>query len=120
MGILVNQYGSFFILVVMAKLPADVHLQIAQVTTSDIWETDKLLQVLRTKVEAREISEGVKVYEIHSSTTLSYQHRSTQNISISMVTQDIGNSSVACVYCRENHYSASCQRSLLYQHAKKL
>ena len=42
MGILANQYGSFSILVVMAKLPADVYLQIAQVTTNDIcdqiWE----------------------------------------------------------------------------------
>ena len=94
----------------MAKLPADVHLQIAWVTTNDIWEIDELLQVLRTKVESREISEGVKVYEMHSSITLSYQHRSTQNTSFSMVAQDIGNSSVASVYCRESHYSACCTK----------
>ena len=45
-----------------------------------------------------------------SSTTSPNQHRSTQNTSFSMVTQDTGNSNVACVYCRESHYSASCPR----------
>ena len=63
MDILANQYGNFLILVVMAKLPADVYLQTAGVTTNDIWEIDELLQVLIAKVKAREISEGVKVYE---------------------------------------------------------
>ena len=110
LGILANQYGSFLIPVVMAKLPADVRLQIARVTTKDIWEIDELLQVLRTEVEAREISEGVKVHEMRSSTTSPNQHRSTRNTSFSMVTRDTGNSNVACVYCRESHYSASCPK----------
>ena len=48
----------------MAKIPANVRLQIARVTSKDIWEIDELLQVLRTEVEAREISEGVKVYAL--------------------------------------------------------
>ena len=109
MGILANQYGSFLIPVVMAKLPANVHLQIARVTTKDIWEIDELLQVLRTEVEAREISEGVKVHEMHS-TTSPNQHRSTRNTSFSMVTRDTGNSNVSYVYCRESRYSASCTR----------
>lgn len=43
LGIQANQYGSFLIPVVMAKLPADVRLQIARVTTKDIWEIDELL-----------------------------------------------------------------------------
>ena len=42
----------------MDRLP-DVCLQIARVTTKDIWEIDELLQVLRTEVEAREISDRV-------------------------------------------------------------
>ena len=60
LGIGAEQYGSFLIPIVMDRLPADVCLQIARVTTKDIWEIDELLQVLRTEVEAREISDRIK------------------------------------------------------------
>jgi len=43
LGVHVEQYGSFLIPIVMSKLPADVHLQIAWVTIRDIWEIDELL-----------------------------------------------------------------------------
>ena len=66
LGMKAEQYGSFLIPVVMAKLPDDVRLQIARVTTKDVWETDELLEILSTEVEAREISEGVKVHDLRS------------------------------------------------------
>ena len=59
MGISVDQYRSFLIPVVMAKLPAEVRLQIARVTTKDVWQIDELLQAIRAEVEARELSEGI-------------------------------------------------------------
>ena len=93
----------------MAKLPPDVHLQIARVTTKDVWEIDELLQVLHTEVEAREISEGVKVHEIRSSTTSFNQYKFTRTAASTMVTRDTGNN-VICVYCKESHYSASCTK----------
>ena len=40
LGIGAEQYGSFLIPIVMDRLPADVCLQIARVTTKDIWEID--------------------------------------------------------------------------------
>ena len=43
LGIGVNQYGSFFIPLVMAKLPSDVRLQIASVITKDIRKIDESL-----------------------------------------------------------------------------
>ena len=39
-----DQYGSFLILVVTAKLPQKVRPQIARVTTRDAWKIDKLLE----------------------------------------------------------------------------
>ena len=116
LGIGANQYGSFLIPIVMAKLPGDVRLQIARVTTKDVWEIDELLQVLRIEVEAREVSEGVGVHETRSSTTLSFQQRSMRTTVSTMVTQDIN---ILCVYFREGHYSASCTKSPLYLHVQR-
>ena len=43
----------------MTKIPQDVRLQIARVTTRDLWNMDKLLQVIKREVEAREMTEGL-------------------------------------------------------------
>ena len=61
-----EQYGSFLIPIIMNSLPADVCLQIVRITTKDIWEIEELLQILRIEVEAREISDRVKVTKIHN------------------------------------------------------
>ena len=58
---------------------------------------------------------------MRSSTTSPNQHRSTRNTSFSVVTRDTGNNDVACVYCRESHYSASCTRvTTVYAHREIL
>ena len=107
LGIGAEQYGSFLIPIVMDRLPADVCLQIARVTTKDIWEIDELLQVLRTEVEAREISDRVKTTEIRNPLPPS-QQRSSRSTASALVARESGSHSVSCAYCKENHYSASC------------
>ena len=91
----------------IAKLPGDVHLQIAM---KDAWEIEELLQVLRIEVEAREVSEGVGVHETCSSTASSHQQRSIRATASTMVTRDTGNGNIVYVYCKEVHYSVSCTR----------
>ena len=56
-----EQYDSFLIPIIMAKLPSEVRLQIARVTNKDVWEVEELLQVIKVEVEAREISDAIKV-----------------------------------------------------------
>jgi len=74
-----EQYGSFLIPALMAKLPDDVCIQIARVTTKDILEIEEVLEVLSAEVKAREISEGVRVCDSRSSTANSYQkHKQSQ------------------------------------------
>ena len=46
---------------IMPKLPGEVCLQIARVTTKDVWEVNELLHVIKGEVEARELSDTVKV-----------------------------------------------------------
>ena len=38
---------------------------IARVTTRDVWQISELLQDIRTEVEARELSVGIKIQESH-------------------------------------------------------
>ena len=45
LGVKAEEYGSFLIPVIMAKLPSEVRLQIARVTTIDVWKLDELLNV---------------------------------------------------------------------------
>ena len=61
LGIKAEQYGCFLILIIMSKLPDDVRLQIARVTTRDVWDVNELMKVMKTEVEAREISSTVRV-----------------------------------------------------------
>lgn len=63
LGVTADQYGSFLIPVIMSKLPAEVCLQVTRVTTKEVWEVQELLTVIKAKVEAREISDTVKINE---------------------------------------------------------
>ena len=63
LGIRSEQYGSFLISIIMSKLPGEVRLQIARVTTKDVWDVNELLHVIKGEVEARELSDTVKVHD---------------------------------------------------------
>ena len=56
-----SQYGSLLKPVVMSKLPQEDRLQIARYIAQDVWKMSELLSIIRKEVEAREISDGVKV-----------------------------------------------------------
>ena len=47
----------------MVKLLQDVRLQIARVTTRDMWDIEELMQVINSEVEAREMTERIKINE---------------------------------------------------------
>ena len=104
LGINATQYGSFLIPVIMSKLPAEVRLQIARVSVKDVWEVEELLTVIKTEVEAREISDTVKVTEQEPITP----RRGTQPTASALVVTEGGNNKVSCVYCKAKHFSASC------------
>ena len=107
LGMGVKECGSFLILIVIDWLPADVCLQIARATTKEIWEIDEVLEVLRTEIEAREISDKIKVTENHNPLLQSQP----KNHSVNSIRIDCTwNGKSQCILCllNENHYSASC------------
>ena len=60
LGISASQYGSFLILVIMSKLSSEVRLQVARVSARDVWDIEDLLRIIKSEVEAREISKTIK------------------------------------------------------------
>ena len=118
LGIGSDQYGSFLIPIIMAKLPPPVRLQIARVTTRDVWDMDELLQVIKSEVEARELSEGIKVCELKKSEGAN--RRPPIPTASALVVREDNPSRIKCVYCRGDHYSASCEKINAVSARKKI
>ena len=60
LGISASQNGSFLIPVIMSKLSSEVRLQVARVSARDVWDIQNLLRIIKSEVEAREISKTIK------------------------------------------------------------
>ena len=61
LGVTAEQNGSMLIPVVMSKLLTEVRVQIARLTSSEVWSIREMLELIRKEVEAREASEHVKL-----------------------------------------------------------
>ena len=83
-------------------------MQIAQITKRDVWHINELLRVVNEEVEARKLSEGIKVGEIKG---LEYPLRQIVPPTVSALVVRDGNDNrkPQCVYCKAEHYSASCE-----------
>ena len=73
LGVASDQYGGLLILVIMAKLPNEICVRIARETKGSVWKIDGTLEIIKQKVEAREMSEGVKAQEERSSKHTAFQ-----------------------------------------------
>ena len=110
LGIKSDQYGSFLIPVIMSKLPLEVRLQVARLTTEDVWEVEELLQLIKREVVARELSDTIRVNERNPQPP-QQQRRPLVPTASSLVANDHSEGrKVNCVFCKEEHYSAACER----------
>ena len=103
LGVNSEQYGSLLIPVIMAKLPNDVRVQVARCTKQDEWKIDALLDIILKEVEAREISDSVKVSD-------SEPRKPRIPPAAALAAQGVPGKAITCVYCRDHHCSASCDR----------
>ena len=91
---------------IMSKLLDDIRLRVEQENKRDVWMIEEILEVVKVEVEARAASEGVKVNSQHNHNSR-FHHKSPLHIANSLYA---GSGKVQCVYCREKHFSASCQK----------
>ena len=105
LGINPEQYGSLLVPIVMSKLPNDLRLRIARENRGEVWEMKKLMETIKSEVEAREASEAVKVNMVKMTSV----RGNTRNPSSTANALVAGSQNIQCAYCKGNHFSASCQ-----------
>ena len=105
LGVTSEQYGSLLIPVIMTKLPSETRLRIARETGREAWRIGPLLDIIKTEVEAREASEGATMNINRPTGPL--PRNSNLPTASSLVAS---NYKPRCVYCEDEHYSASCTK----------
>ena len=91
----------------MSKLPSEIRLRIARQTSQDVWKLDDLLEVIKVEVEAREISEGIRVSS-QKTQIPSQVHTNISNSTASSLFTSSGR--IQCIYSGKDHFSASCDK----------
>lgn len=105
LGVTSEQYGSLLIPVIMTKFPSDIHVRIARETGREAWRIEPLLDIIKTEVETREVSEGATMSA--NKPTGSLPRNPVLPTASSLVAS---NYKPRCVYCDDEHYSASCPK----------
>ena len=60
LGVKSEQYGSLILLIIMAKLPDEIRIQVARNRSQEVWEIDSWIDVIQSEIDAREMSEKIK------------------------------------------------------------
>ena len=107
LGVTAEQYGSLLIPVIMTKFPSDIRLRIARETGREAWKIQPLLDMIKKEVEAREASEGAVVSTNRPNGPVP---RNPPIPSASSLVTNSSNYKPKCVYCDDEHYSASCTK----------
>lgn len=110
LGVKSDQYGSLLIPIIMAKLPAEIRVQIARNTSQDVWEIDSLLDLIQGEIEAREISEKIKAAAEQVKRPPPPKPLLPTTGTFLGATSKPESNVPKCVYCSERHFSASCNK----------
>ena len=94
----------------MSKLPPEVQLQNARNSKDSVWKIEGLLNVKKLEVEAREASEMTKTIENNKLSQASGNSRPRNQTPTpnSLVSEQGESCKIKCVFCQNEHYSASC------------
>lgn len=116
LGVSAKQYGSLLIPIIMSKLPSNIRIEVARKTSNEVWDMEELLKIIQTEIEARELSDNVLTTDTKRSTytqgtppphKTTFPHR--QPTTGTFVSNE-GYRPPQCVYCNEQHFSASCEK----------
>ena len=75
-----------------------------------MWKIEELLQIIKGEVEAREISDVLKVNEMKYLDITHQSAAGNMGTASSLTVKDHGPGRRKCVYCGEDHYLASCEK----------
>ena len=116
-----EQYGSFLIPVIMSRLPAEVRLHVARVSTKDVWEINELLKVIQAELEVREMSDTMKIQEKKGTETTPTPKRGfSPGTANSLLARSGDGSGIRCAFCTGEHYSSACEEVKEFQKRKNI
>ena len=99
---------------VISKLPDKIRLRVARNTTDEIRKIEDFLQTIKKEGKARETSAHVKTTERAQKPPFVKPPIPTPN------SLSVGEIPFKWVYCKGNHYSASCEKVQDLQQCKKI
>ena len=102
LGIDFEQYGTLLLPIVMAKLPEEFRLAITKSVKKDEWNLEKVLEVFKAELEAREQCGQL---EASNPTGSSRQTRNAPFATAALLTNE---NKITCSFCKHNHPSAKC------------
>ena len=123
LGVNAESYGSFLVPILLSKLPEDIKLVVSRQIEGENWKLDKLLEILKIEVEARECCAFMNVDNPVSKSGLTvsspeffpdsrkftsrgkYQALESALFTSSNATK----STPYCLFCKQGHYPADCQ-----------
>ena len=121
LGVKAEQYGSFLIPVIMSRLPAEVRLHVARVSTKDMWEINELLKVIQAELEAREMSDTMRIQEKKGTETTPTPKRGfSPGTANSLLARPGDGSGIRCAFCTGERYSSACEEVKEFQKRKNI
>ena len=121
LGVKAEQYGSFLIPVIISRLPAEVRLHVARVSTKDALEINELLKVIQAEVEAREMSDTMKIQEKKGTETTPTPKRGfSPGTANSLLARSGDGSGIRYAFCNGELYSSACEEVKEIQKRKNI
>ena len=109
LGVSSRQYGSLLIPVIMSRMPAEITLQIARKTSQDVWEIDEIMNIILAEIEAREVSEKVRISEKGNDKLRSKFNMPAGTTKAFVASTGSPKRSINCFFCNGEHYASDCQ-----------
>ena len=105
LGVNAEHYGSLLIPVLMQRIPKNIALQIARQSSKDVWHMTEILEIIRSEVEAREMSENVITKEAKVGY---FQKPKPPPSTMSAFYAKGEEKGQWCLFCKGNHRASNC------------
>ena len=106
LGIHSESYGALLTTVLQRKLPGDIQIEISRKIGSDDWSLMRLLDILKSELEARERCVKHTSVDVTHASTSKRPHKIIPTASALL--SDSNKEAVYCTYCKEKHRTSAC------------
>ena len=131
LGVTAESYGSILVPVLLSKLPSDIKLIVSRKIEGDSWQLDKLLEVLKNEITARERCSFMNASAtsgsgLTASATPFYPkqkrsfYKKAPASASALVANERDKSSPYCVFCKQSHFSSECKVVTSLQERKNI